>query len=97
MSRRDPARVARIQRLRELIAVRGGYGSAQVLPLLDPDEMRAAPKPFIGYSDLTVAPDVSDDATADWWRFTVRCSAGRLGRGRGRLRSRLVRARALSP
>jgi len=36
-----------------LIGVRGGYGSAQVLPLLDRDEARRACKPFIGYSDLT--------------------------------------------
>ena len=36
-----------------LIAVRGGYGSMQVLPLLDVDEARRACKPFIGYSDLT--------------------------------------------
>ena len=36
-----------------LISVRGGYGSAQVLPLLDIDEARRACKPFIGYSDLT--------------------------------------------
>lgn len=36
-----------------LIGVRGGYGSAQLLPLLDRDEARRACKPFIGYSDLT--------------------------------------------
>ena len=36
-----------------VIGVRGGYGSAQVLPLLDVDEARRAGKPFIGYSDLT--------------------------------------------
>ena len=36
-----------------IVAVRGGYGSAQVLPLLDPAEARAARKPFVGYSDLT--------------------------------------------
>jgi len=36
-----------------LIAARGGYGSAQVLPLLDPEDARRARKPFIGYSDLT--------------------------------------------
>ena len=36
-----------------IIGVRGGYGSAQVLPLLDVDECRRARKPFIGYSDLT--------------------------------------------
>jgi len=36
-----------------LIGVRGGYGSAQVLPLLDREDARRARKPFIGYSDLT--------------------------------------------
>jgi muramoyltetrapeptide carboxypeptidase len=36
-----------------LIGVRGGYGTAQVLPFLDADEARRACKPFIGYSDLT--------------------------------------------
>ena len=36
-----------------VIAVRGGYGSAQVLPFLDRDEVRRSRKPFIGYSDLT--------------------------------------------
>ena len=36
-----------------LIAVRGGYGSAQLLPLLDPDVMRSARKVFVGYSDIT--------------------------------------------
>src|SRR5207302_11375772 len=36
-----------------LIAVRGGYGSAQLLPLLDREAARRAKKPFIGYSDLT--------------------------------------------
>ena len=43
---RDPA-------VAGLIAVRGGYGSAQVLPLLDRDAARRARKPFIGCSDLT--------------------------------------------
>jgi len=36
-----------------LIGVRGGYGSAQILPLLDREEVRRARKPLIGYSDLT--------------------------------------------
>src|SRR5207344_3191147 len=36
-----------------LIGVRGGYGSAQVLPLLDSEDARRARKVFIGYSDLT--------------------------------------------
>ena len=36
-----------------LIAVRGGYGSVQMLPLLDADVIRRTPKLFIGYSDTT--------------------------------------------
>lgn len=36
-----------------LIAVRGGYGSAQLLPLLDTSLLRKACKPLIGYSDIT--------------------------------------------
>jgi muramoyltetrapeptide carboxypeptidase len=63
-----------------LIGVRGGYGSAQVLPLLDREEARRAAKPFIGYSDLT----------AMLTYLTLGCGrvafhgpmlAGRLGRG----------------
>ncbi len=36
-----------------LVALRGGYGSAQMLPLLDAGAMAAAPKLFVGYSDTT--------------------------------------------
>ena len=36
-----------------IIAVRGGFGSAHLLPLLDRSEVRRARKPFIGYSDIT--------------------------------------------
>ena len=36
-----------------VMGARGGYGSAQLLPFLDPDIVRAAAKPFIGHSDLT--------------------------------------------
>jgi muramoyltetrapeptide carboxypeptidase len=36
-----------------IIGVRGGYGSAQLLPFLDADAVRRSCKPFIGYSDLT--------------------------------------------
>jgi muramoyltetrapeptide carboxypeptidase len=43
---RDPSIAA-------LIAVRGGYGSAQLLPLLDTALMQTARKAFIGYSDTT--------------------------------------------
>jgi muramoyltetrapeptide carboxypeptidase len=43
---RDPSIAA-------LVAVRGGYGSAQLLPLLDVGLMRSARKAFVGYSDTT--------------------------------------------
>lgn len=36
-----------------LIAVRGGYGSVQLLPLIAPDVIRSHPKAFVGYSDTT--------------------------------------------
>jgi muramoyltetrapeptide carboxypeptidase len=36
-----------------LVALRGGYGSAQILPLLDAGVLRASPKLFVGYSDTT--------------------------------------------
>jgi muramoyltetrapeptide carboxypeptidase len=36
-----------------LIAVRGGFGSVHLLPLLDPSIFAATPKAFIGYSDNT--------------------------------------------
>ncbi len=36
-----------------LIGVRGGYGSVQLLPLLDRTLARESRKPLIGYSDLT--------------------------------------------
>ena len=36
-----------------IVALRGGYGSCRILPLLDYDQIRAHPKSFIGYSDIT--------------------------------------------
>jgi muramoyltetrapeptide carboxypeptidase len=39
--------------VRGIFALRGGYGSCRILPLLDYDAIRANPKPFIGYSDIT--------------------------------------------
>jgi muramoyltetrapeptide carboxypeptidase len=36
-----------------VVAVRGGYGSVHLLPLLDPRRTQAAPKIFMGYSDNT--------------------------------------------
>lgn len=43
---RDPS-------IRALVAVRGGFGSVQLLPRLPTDELRRDPKLFIGYSDTT--------------------------------------------
>lgn len=36
-----------------ILAVRGGWGCARLLPYLDYDLIRANPKPLIGYSDIT--------------------------------------------
>ena len=36
-----------------IMAIRGGYGSAELLPLLTPDLLRASRKAFVGYSDTT--------------------------------------------
>ncbi len=36
-----------------IIAARGGYGSVQLLPLLDAGVVREQPKVFVGYSDNT--------------------------------------------
>jgi muramoyltetrapeptide carboxypeptidase len=39
--------------VRGIFALRGGYGSCRILPLLDYATIRANPKPFVGYSDIT--------------------------------------------
>jgi muramoyltetrapeptide carboxypeptidase len=39
--------------VRGIFALRGGYGSCRILPLLDYAAMRANPKPLVGYSDIT--------------------------------------------
>jgi muramoyltetrapeptide carboxypeptidase len=36
-----------------IVAIRGGYGSAELLPLLDAALIRRARKVFVGYSDIT--------------------------------------------
>jgi muramoyltetrapeptide carboxypeptidase len=43
---RDPS-------VKGIVSARGGYGSAQLLPLLPIPELRAHPKLLVGYSDLT--------------------------------------------
>ncbi|MGJ8563535.1 MAG: S66 peptidase family protein [Alphaproteobacteria bacterium] len=39
--------------VKAIMAVRGGWGCARILPYLDYDLIRANPKPLIGYSDIT--------------------------------------------
>ena len=39
--------------VRGIFALRGGYGSCRLLPLLDYDVIRANPKALVGYSDIT--------------------------------------------
>jgi muramoyltetrapeptide carboxypeptidase len=41
------------RRVSAIICVRGGYGTARLLPLLDYQVIRANPKIFVGYSDIT--------------------------------------------
>lgn len=36
-----------------IVAMRGGWGCARILPLLDYDAIAANPKPIVGYSDVT--------------------------------------------
>ena len=66
-----------------VIGVRGGYGSVQVLPLLDRALARRARKPFVGYSDLTsilTFLTIGCDLVA----FHGPMLAGRLGAGESR-------------
>jgi muramoyltetrapeptide carboxypeptidase len=41
------------RRVAAILCVRGGYGSARLLPRLEYSAIRANPKVFVGYSDLT--------------------------------------------
>ena len=63
-----------------VLCVRGGYGSVQVLPWLDPREIAAARKPIVGYSDITSLL-VFITGHAGLVAFHGPTVAGRLGRG----------------
>jgi muramoyltetrapeptide carboxypeptidase len=41
------------RKVKAIVCVRGGYGTARILPLLNYQTIRANPKIFIGYSDIT--------------------------------------------
>jgi muramoyltetrapeptide carboxypeptidase len=49
----DLMRMFTDHQVKAIICVRGGYGTARLLPLLDYRTIRANPKIFIGYSDIT--------------------------------------------
>ncbi len=62
-----------------ILCTRGGWGSAEILPLLDPAVFRANPKPFLGYSDHTSLQQwlrnqaglisfYAPMCAADWWK-----------------------------
>lgn len=40
--------------VKAMMAVRGGYGCLRMVPYLDPESLRKAPKRVVGFSDLTV-------------------------------------------
>jgi muramoyltetrapeptide carboxypeptidase len=63
-----------------VIGARGGYGSAQVLPLLDRDIAARAAKPFVGYSDVTAVLTFLT-VTCGMVAFHGPMLVGRLGRG----------------
>lgn len=67
-------------RVAAVFGVRGGYGSAQMVTLLDPGTVRTTPKAFVGYSDLTTLLTwlVGHCGIVAFHGPTV---AGRLGRG----------------
>jgi muramoyltetrapeptide carboxypeptidase len=49
----DMMRMFADRKVKAIICVRGGYGTGRLLPLLDYSLIRANPKIFVGYSDIT--------------------------------------------
>src|SRR3984957_10179476 len=41
------------EEVRAIVCARGGYGANYLLPALDMEKIKAHPKMFVGYSDLT--------------------------------------------
>ena len=63
-------------RIDAIWCVRGGYGASRILPLLDYEQMRRAPKALVGYSDIT-ALHMALHTRADLVAFTARSPGGR--------------------
>ena len=86
---RDPSVAA-------VMAVRGGFGSAHLLPLLDPSELSRTPKAFIGCSDLTVLHTYlaqACDLVTFHGPMVVTLAGGEAGYDRASLVDQLVAAR----
>jgi len=49
----DINKMFRDRRVKAIFCIRGGYGTPRLLPLLDFHAIRANPKIFVGYSDIT--------------------------------------------
>jgi muramoyltetrapeptide carboxypeptidase len=49
----DLNKMFRDRRVKAIFCIRGGYGTPRLLPLLDFHAIRANPKIFVGYSDIT--------------------------------------------
>src|SRR5215467_5058498 len=49
----DLMRMFTNRKIKGIFCVRGGYGTARLLPLLDYGTIRKNPKVFVGYSDIT--------------------------------------------
>jgi len=54
--------------VRAIVCARGGYGANYLLPALDVEKIRAHPKIFVGYSDITTLLTYFADA-AQWVTF----------------------------
>jgi len=51
-----------IEEVRAIVCARGGYGANYLLPVLDLEKIKAHPKIFVGYSDLTALLTYFSDA-----------------------------------
>ena len=90
---RDPAVAA-------LVAARGGYGSAHLLPLLDAAELRQRPKALVGCSDVTALLTyltIQCGVVAFHGPMVVTLADGRRGYDRSSLLGQLSRTTPFGP
>jgi len=85
-----------------ILCARGGYGSNYLLPLLDFEAMKHAPKPFVGYSDNTSLLLALDRAGVATFHGPMVASDFATGRAEGAsflaaLRGATGKRRVLSP